>query len=288
MYRTLQNLLILVFLIVASTSFATKTVIEEKKASLPLLDLPQFVHDRTVVLDHITANASGLSWDKKNNRLVAVINNPPEICFLTPEGAADQSVLLTNFSDTEAIAHIADNQFAIVNEKHMNIVLAAIDLKTETINAKDFPHIRVSGKIDKNSGLEGLTYDPATRTFFAVKEKSPKRIYQIHMEKWSESGIAPDFDYKVSSAWGLPYACYWLDDFSGIHLDTNTGHFLILSDDSKTIVEVNSTGKLIRRLSLEQLINGPVPQPEGLVIAPDRRLYILSEPNLLYIFKPQA
>jgi uncharacterized protein YjiK len=29
-----------------------------------------------------------------------------------------------------------------------------------------------------------------------------------------------------------------------------------------------------------------VPQAEGIAVGPDKRIYIMSEPNLLYVFRP--
>lgn len=251
--------------------------------------IPQFVFDRTVILDQIKQNASGLTWDKENNRLVAIVNSPPEIHFFTPDALPFKTVKLVNFSDTEAISHVSENLFAIVNERRMNIVLARIDSNTQTVDAKDLPHIRIAGEITTNKGIEGLTYDPSTSTFFAVKEKSPKIVYQIHIKKWPGShSNDTEMEFNVKPAWELPLFTYWLRDFSGIHLDANTGHFLILSDDSKSIVEVETDGKYVRRFSLKRLLKTSIPQPEGIAISPDNRLYILSEPNMLYIFKPMG
>ena len=102
--------------------------------------------------------------------------------ILSSKGECIQTVALENFSDTEAIAHVKDNLFAIVNVQQMTIVLATIDTRTRSIDAERLPMIRVGDEIDTNDGIEGLTYDPATNSFFSVKEKSPKRIYQIRME----------------------------------------------------------------------------------------------------------
>jgi uncharacterized protein YjiK len=285
--KTVLKRYLFIFLILLTAAFSVKAAAKKEKTNLhsPPTGLPPFVYAKTVVLNQIKDNASGLTWDKQNNRLVAVVNHPPEIHFFTPDVTHIQTVKLKNFSDTEAISHINGNLFAIVNECRMNIVLALIDSNTKTIDAENLPQIRIADKITNNKGVEGLTYDPSTSSFFVVREKSPKMIYQIRMKKWPGSfDKNAQMEYDIKPAWKLPFFSYWLRDFSGIHLDYNTGHFLILSDESKAIAEVEATGKFRRLFTLKELFQKSVPQPEGIVISPDRRLYILSEPHLLYIF----
>lgn len=280
---------LLVFLLSLATAFSVNAAVntERTKNPSPQTGLLQFVFDRAIVLHQIKKNGSGLTWDKENSHLVAVVNNPPEIHIFTADALPVQTVKLVNFSDTEAISHISGNLFAIVNERRMNIALARIESNTRIIDADELPHIRIADEITENKGIEGLTFDTSTSSFFAVKEKSPKMIYQIHMKKWSGAPCKDTgMQYDVKSAWKLPFFSYGLKDFSDIHLDADTGHFLILSDDSKTIVEVTATGKLLRRIPLKKLLKMTIPQPEGITISPEGRLYILSEPNLLYIFNP--
>lgn len=290
MHLTAFQKTFLVFLIFLSTSFSVGAVVDNKNEhQLSQFVFTDFVHEKTVVLDAIESDASGLTWDNTNNRLVAVINSPPQIHFLTPAGKHLQKIDLKNFHDTEAISQISGNIYAIVNERRMDIVIVKIDENTSIIDARDFPHITIAQATDENNGIEGLTYNPLTRSFTAVKEKSPKRIFQITLREWPELiDNKAQLDYEVRSAWDLPLSCYFLRDFSGIHFDSETGTYLLLSDASKKVVQLSSTGKFLRRINLENIVQNEVPQPEGIVLSPDRHLYILSEPNLLYVFAPKT
>lgn len=247
--------------------------------------LSHWVFDRTVILSQMTANASGLTWDPESNSLVAIVNQPPEIHFLTSEGQFIRKIKLKNFSDTEEICYLFGGFFAIVNERRMNIVLAEINPDTRILDAEELPQIRIAEEIKGNKGIEGLAYDAHARTFYATKEKSPKRIYRIRMIAWPEPFEKNGkMEYEVAPAWDLPFFEYGLKDFSGIHFDPVSRHFLILSDESRSIVEVDQNGNFLGSLSLENVTRPSVPQPEGICLLPRRGLYIISEPNLLYIF----
>ena len=89
--------------------------------------------------------------------------------------------------------------------------------------------------------------------------------------------------YEIRTPWQLPFYGYWVRDFSGIHFDTEARRFLILSDDSKTIVAVDSSGKPLGRIPLKTVAKAKIPQPEDISISPDGRMFVLSEPNLLYV-----
>jgi uncharacterized protein YjiK len=84
-------------------------------------------------------------------------------------------------------------------------------------------------------------------------------------------------------------AAFQLRDFSSVTYHDITGHPVILSDESRLAVEYSSDGQPISMLALWKGFHGlekNVPQAEGIAIGPDNRLYIVSEPNLFYVFNP--
>lgn len=82
-----------------------------------------------------------------------------------------------------------------------------------------------------------------------------------------------------------------LRDLSSVTYHTETGHLLMLSDESRLIKEYDEDGNALGALALWKGFHGlkaHVPQAEGIAVGTDKSIYIMSEPNLFYVFKPQS
>lgn len=72
-------------------------------------------------VDGIKENLSGLTWSAKHGMLFAVINNPPEIVWITTEGKLTGKFSLPDIKDPEAIAWAGEDSFWIGSAKwHLN------------------------------------------------------------------------------------------------------------------------------------------------------------------------
>jgi uncharacterized protein YjiK len=63
---------------------------------------------------------------------------------------------------------------------------------------------------------------------------------------------------------------------------------LALSDESRLILELDVDGRPLSTLSLSkgrQGLQKTVPQAEGIAMDDDGTMYLVSEPNLFYVFK---
>ena len=77
-------------------------------------------------------------------------------------------------------------------------------------------------------------------------------------------------------------------DLSSLQFDERSGHLLALSDESRQIIELDTEGKPVANVSLTKGSMGlskSVPQAEGIAMGDDGTLYVVSEPNLFYVFK---
>lgn len=78
-----------------------------------------------------------------------------------------------------------------------------------------------------------------------------------------------------------------VSDVSGLEYHAPTDSLLVLSDESKMILEVSSEWRVRDRLFLTAEWSGlrdDIPQPEGIAMDNENNLYIVSEPNLFYKF----
>ena len=122
----------------------------------------------------------------------------------------------------------------------------------------------------------------------AALRGDPIRIYEIH-------GF-PQRDPQ------RPFAVHVVDDqkrdaglfvrdLSSLQFDERSGHLLALSDESRLVIELDLAGRPISTLSLLRGMHGlkrSVPQAEGLAMDEQGTLYLVSEPNLFYVFAKPA
>ena len=80
-------------------------------------------------------------------------------------------------------------------------------------------------------------------------------------------------------------------DLSSLQFDERSGHLLALSDESRLVLELDVEGKPLNTLSLRkgyQGLQATVPQAEGIAMDEAGTIYLVSEPNLFYVFKRSA
>ncbi|HSC83142.1 MAG TPA: SdiA-regulated domain-containing protein, partial [Pseudomonas sp.] len=136
-----------------------------------------------------------------------------------------------------------------------------------------------------NKGFEGLAYDAVNHRLFAAKERDPVQIYEIHGFPHNN----PDKPFAVHVVDDPERdAGLFVRDLSSLQYDEHTNHLLALSDESSLVLELNADGRPISALSLLGGQNGlkqNVPQAEGVALDDAGTLYLVSEPNLFYVFK---
>ena len=139
--------------------------------------------------------------------------------------------------------------------------------------------------------VEGLEYDPVDEALLiACKVSTPDRgAVVVHRRPLDPArGVLPVLMIPRSglAAAGLGDAFYP----SGIVVDP-TGTLLLVSGRHEALIEVTRSGELVSGL---QLSRNRHPQPEGIAISPDGRLFISDEKNgrdarlTIYARRPQG
>jgi uncharacterized protein YjiK len=79
-----------------------------------------------------------------------------------------------------------------------------------------------------------------------------------------------------------------MTDLSSLDFDQRNNHLLALSDQSRLLVELGADHKPVGTLVLRSGFHGlsqTVPQAEGVALDDDGTVYLVSEPNLFYVFR---
>ena len=237
------------------------------------------------VIEGLEDNVSALTYDPVRKRLFTVTNKNPELVELSLDGRIVRRIKLTGFGDAEAIEFIDENTYVITDEYTQRLIKVKIDDTTREVNAAEAEQLTLGISPSGNKGFEGLAYDSAGKRLFVAKERDPMLIYEVR-------GFPHDNPQQ-------PYATHvitnprrdarlFVRDLSSLQFDERSGHLLALSDESKLLLELDINGRPFSTLSLKKGRNGlqeSVPQAEGVAMDDEGTLYLVSEPNLFYVFK---
>lgn len=250
------------------------------------------LHLRHYVVEHeavqipgVGSDLSDLSYNHETHTLFTVSNQKPLIVELSLTGEVLRTIKVTGIDDMEGIAHISGHRFALLNEAKHSVVLAEIEDGVHEVDVSHAPSLTLAMYANDNKGFEGIAWDKERQRLLVAKERSPKRVIAIHgfVDALPGQPVAIHIE-KLSET-----ASCGLRDLSAVTYEPDSGHVLLLSDDSRMVAEYDAEGRLLDTLSLWRGFQGlhrSVPQAEGLAIGPDKRIYVISEPNLFYVFKP--
>lgn len=248
----------------------------------PSLELHQYeLVGSPILLGEQVRNASGITYNRDNNHLYVVLNGPTVILELTQQGELVRKINLIGFQDTEGIVWLEENRFAVIEERRRRLVLLTLPTQVTSLRYERCQHYLVDDEPARNKGLEGLTWNAIQQRFIVAKERKPRRLYQIPVPQTAEAHA------QVVIPWDAQRNSLGLDDISGLYHSPITDHLLLLSDESKAVVEVDSCGREVSRMVLKEGKSGldhDVFQPEGITGDGHGNLYVCSEPNLLYLF----
>lgn len=256
---------------------------DRRNASLWLPDYRAVIQAKPV--QGIEDDLSALTYDPDRRSLIGVTNGHPQLIELSLEGEVLRKIPLTGFGDPEAIEYISPGVYVISDERLQRLLRVEIDARTRSVDAADLEQLSLGIEQNGNKGFEGLAYDVSGKRLFVAKERDPVRIYEIEGFPYADDGqplavhISEDRQRDAD---------LFVRDLSSLHYHQQSGHLLALSDESRLVVELDVAGKPISSLSLSAGKHGlekDVPQAEGIAMGPDGTLYVVSEPNLFYVFR---
>jgi uncharacterized protein YjiK len=231
---------------------------------------------------------SALTYDPDRKTLFTVTNARPELIELSLDGRILRRIPLTGFGDPEAVEYVGPNSYVITDERQQRLIRVRLDDDTMFLDAGDAEQLSLGIGLNGNKGFEGLAYDSVGKRLFVAKERDPMLIYEVH-------GFPHDNPEK-------PYAVHvvqdrkrdsrlFVRDLSSLQFDERSGHLLALSDESRLVLELDVEGRPLSTLSLRKGRHGlqaTVPQAEGIAMDEAGTIYLVSEPNLFYVFKQPA
>lgn len=239
------------------------------------------------VIDGLSDDVSALTYDPDRRSLFTVTNQRAELIELSLAGKILRRMPLTGFGDAEAVEYISPGIYVISDERAQRLFKVHVDDNTRWLDAADSEQLSLGLGLNGNKGFEGLAYDSQGRRLFVAKERDPLRILEITGFPGDEQRLNLQVTDDQRRDRGL-----FVRDLSSLQFDERSGHLLALSDESRLVIELDLDGRPISTLSLLRGMHGlkrSVPQAEGLAMDEQGTLYLVSEPNLFYVFaKPTS
>ena len=199
---------------------------------------------------------SGLSINGSGTELYTVSDKTSIVYKLSTKGKVIQTFDFKG-SNVEAVSTYTKNKLLLAEESTKEIIV--LDLIT---GGSSNHKIKYKNK-DKNSGIEGVTFDNNSNTIFILNEKKPGKLIRLRN------------DFSVLAKYDLNFAA----DYSGIFYENSSNQLWILSDQNKTVNKCTLKGELIESFKIK------VSQPEGIAVT-DNYIYIVcDEKAKLYVYK---
>ncbi|WP_205341863.1 SdiA-regulated domain-containing protein [Denitrificimonas caeni] len=229
---------------------------------------------------------SGLSWSPLSNTLFTVTGRVPKLVELSLEGEVLRIVELRGFSDPEGVEVLSDGRIAIIDERRGQLTAFYLPLDAQFIDSDTLPSISLGANAGGNKGFEGVAWDARNQRILLAKERSPFGLFSLPFPD-AEDGV----ETPVPVLQELRSEQVFMRDLSSLAIDQRTGHLLVLSDESRMLLELDEDGNPVSFISLAMGFNGltrSIKQAEGVAMDGQGTIYIVSEPNLFYVFKKAA
>ncbi|SDN84151.1 Uncharacterized protein YjiK [Pseudomonas arsenicoxydans] len=237
------------------------------------------------VIEGLDDDVSALTYDPVRKSLFTVTNKNSEMIELSLDGRIIRRIALIGFGDPEAVEFISADTYVITDESQQRLIKVHLEQDTAFLDAADAEQMTLGVHMGSNKGFEGLAYDSVGKRLFVAKERDPMLIYEVQ----GFPHYNPEKSYAVHVVNNPKRdAGMFVRDLSSLQYDERSGHLLALSDESRLILELDVDGRPLSTLSLSrgrQGLQKSVPQAEGIAMDDDGNLYLVSEPNLFYVFK---
>ncbi len=228
----------------------------------------------------LASEASSVTYDRATDSLFVVGDEGTAVVQVSRTGQLLSSMGLAAgaFDDTEGIAALGGGQFALVEER-----LRQIDRFTYvaggTLTRAQVQSVKLGTTVG-NIGIEGITNDPFSGGFVAVKETQPQGIFQTTID--FAAGTASNGSPTTENSANLfDPALLGLNDIADVFSvsnlpaavsGTDAGHLLVLSQESAKLVNTDRSGVVSNSLSLGEEVG-----TEGVTMDDTGRLFLVNE-----------
>ncbi len=257
-------------------------------------DLPEPTRTTPPANSRLAQEASAVTYNWDTDSLFIVGDGGTSVVQVSKTGQLIDSMTFapgsspqgTDFFDPEGLTYVGNGRFVMSEERDRQAVLFTY-IAGGTLTRGASKTVKLGTFVD-NIGIEGISFDPMTNGFIAVKELQPQGIFQTGID--FDAGTATNGSPTTENSINLfnPSLANLLD-FADIFSLSNllslggpdASHLLILSQESAKIVNISRSGGISSSLTIVSDPGNPLPaaaqQHEGLTMDFNGILYVVSE-----------
>lgn len=224
---------------------------------------------------------SDLAYSPQTGTLFTVTGKQPMLVELSRTGEILRRISLKGFSNPEGVAVLENGKIAVADERKRNLSIFELTPDTVELDIADGNPFDLGFPDAGNKGFEGVAWDPARQRLLLGKERTPSLF-----------GLGSDGQRLLQSELHpLPSYGLGMRNLSALSVDPRTGHMLALSAQSHLLLELDEQGEPISFISLiggQSGLEQRIPRAEGVAMDEDGTIYMVSEPNLFYVFRKSS
>ncbi|QHG18948.1 SdiA-regulated domain-containing protein [Nostoc sp. ATCC 53789] len=258
-------------------------------------DLPEPTRTTAPTNSLLAQEVSAVTYNKDTDTLFVVGDGGRAIVQVSKTGQLIDSMTLglgnspqgTEFYDTEGLTYVGDGKFVLIEERDRQANLFTYAPGT-TLTRSDVQTVKLGTTVG-NIGIEGISYDPQTGGFIAVKEITPEGIFQTNID-FAAGTASNGSPTTVNSTNLFDPALAGLADFADVFALSNlsalngqpdSSRLLILSQESGKIVNIDRTGNISSSLTIASDAGNPLSVVdqgnEGITVDKDGLIYVVNE-----------
>jgi uncharacterized protein YjiK len=221
---------------------------------------------------------SDLTYNPITGTLFTVTGKLPMLVELSLSGEVLRRIVLKGFSNPEGVAVLENGNIAVADERRRNLSIFELTPHTRELDLADAKPFDLGFPDAGNKGFEGVAWDPAQQRLLLGKERTP-RMFSLG----SDGQHLLDQELQPLPSYGLG-----MRNLSALSVDPRTGHILALSAQSHLLLELDERGEPVSFISLiggQSGLDRRIPRAEGVAMDEDGTIYMVSEPNLFYVFR---
>lgn len=207
---------------------------------------------------------SGLAYDPLHDSLWTVRDGGGGLFEIDKKGNVLKELPIKSH-DLEGIAYRPDTDtFLLAEERRREVV--EIDRAGKTLKTTKVPIEWHYWEL--NHGIEGVAFDPKSKNIFVANEKRPRQVMELE-----EDGLLIKNSFEVAQ----------VGDISDLFYDIATDRLLVLSEESRTVLELTRKGQFLNSFPIEAA------KAEGITKDSKGYLYIICEAtSTLYVYAPKV
>ncbi|MCP8466825.1 SdiA-regulated domain-containing protein [Pseudomonas sp. ZM23] len=222
---------------------------------------------------------SDLAYNPVTRTLFTVTGKKPLLAELSLTGDVLRVIPLLGMSNPEGVAVMENGNIAVTDERKNSLTIFHVDPQTRELSTEKLSSFDLGPRGKKNKGIEGIAWDPRQQRLVLGQERDPLALFSL----------ASDGSASLHGALqAMPSGQLIMRNVSALSIDPRTGHTLVLSAESHLLLELDEKGEPVSFISLLGGLNGlheKIPRAEGVAIDEQGTIYMVSEPDLFYVFK---